>query len=696
MKKILVLFVSLFLTIFVFAVKADAMENHVDEDGNVLYGWHLETNETDAETWKFDENGNPVASYSAEGDTGNQFTNNYAIRNLKVDANATYTLQSTFTPDSDSDLSVERAYGLLVWYKDPENFLIYWLQQKPGDWSGQFYGRVNNVYKSFYMTQETAGLGNIGFSDNWRRSEFNDMWWDSAHPHVAIRAQRASLITTTVTLKVNSAVENVTVAGQTEESRYFEVYQIVNGTEHLTCKMYIKDVNSTSGDFYTGLYTERFNVAISDFSLVSSTDFAAPVNAQIAELPTDITTDSEMQNVIKVAANYKSLLSYKSAVSAENASKIEGLDAKVAQYVDSRILGLDVNKTTYVDDVLQLADLYDNLPVEYQDAVTKVDALIEALEKAENWEDPTIVKPVVEILTPNTAHTGDVVEVKYNVSDNITSAENLEITVSVKKGVTNVNLTDNKFTAQEGTYRITVSAKDEHGNTGSANLTLTVTTLDTEKPVITITTPSTAQVGDEVEVKYNVTDNASSASDLEVIVSVVKDGAVVNLTNNKFTAEVGTYSITVSAKDAAGNVNSASVDVVVKPSDTTKPTVTITTPETAEVGEEVFVTYTASDDKSAANKMSAVVKVEKDGSEVTVTNNKFTTEAGTYTITVTVTDEAGNSTTATSTLTVAANTNTPSDNTSTSGCGGSIVTSLFGLLSLFAMVFMVSKKRKQN
>ena len=694
MKRIfLVLFVSLFLLFFAFTSKVDAMDNYVDEDGNVLYGWHMETNETDAETWEFDENGNPTASKSAEGDTGNQFTNNYAIRNLEIDANANYTLQATFTPDADSDLSVERAYGLLVWYQDPDNFLLYWLMQKPGDWSGQFYGRVGGVYKSFYMTQETAGLGNIGYSDTWRRTEFNDMWWDSNHAHAALRNQRASLITNTVTLKVNSAVENITVAGVAEESRYFEVYQIVNGTEHLTSKMYIKGVDSNSGDFYTGLYTERFNVGISDFKLESSTDFAAPVNAEIAGLPSKISNDQEMLTVMEAASNYKSLLSYKSSVSAENASKIEALNASVAPYMDSRILGLNVNSTTFVDDVLALEELYFSLPLEYQDAITQLDALIEALEKAETWEDPTIVKPVVTITTPTTANTGDTIEVLYSATDNITNSENLEITVSVKKGVTtNVTLTDNKFVAQEGTYTIKVSAKDEHGNTGTASIVLTVTTLDTEKPVIEIQTPETAKVGDEVEVKYNVTDNASNANELEVLVSVVKDGATVNLTNNKFVAEAGTYTITVSAKDAAGNINSVSKEVVVASSDTTKPNVTITTADTAEVGEEVFVTYTANDDKSAANKLTTVVKVEKDGQEVAVVNNKFTAEAGTYTITVTVTDEAGNSNSATKTLTVSA----PSaNNPSTSGgCGGSIITSLFGLISLTAMVLVVRKRKE--
>ncbi len=696
-KKFLVLFTSMVIAIFAFAfsVNAKALDNYADEDGKIQYGWHLATNEIDKETWHFDESGNPIASYSAEGDTGNQFTNNYAIRNVTVGAADNYTLQATFTPDSDSDLSVERAYGLLVWYQDDDNFLIYWLQQKPSDWSGQFYGRVDGVYKSFYMTQETAQLGNIGYSDSWRRSEFNDMWWDSMHAHESLRNQRASLISNTVTLKVLSGVENVTVEGTEEESRYFEVYQIVNGTEHLTSKMYIKDVDSNSGDFYTGLYTERFNVTISNYSLVADTDFAASVNASIQQLPDAISTDEEMLNVIDVAAEYKGLLSYAGGITADNKTKIEALDASVASYVDSRILGLNVNNATFVDDVLTLEKLFFSLPVEYQDAVTEVDLLIEALENAENWEDPTIVKPVVEITTPSTAHTGDEVEVLYTVTDNITSVDNLEITISVKKGVTtNVELTDNKFVVQEGTYTIKVSAKDEHGNTGSASMVLTVTTLDTEKPVIEITTSETAEVGSEVEVKYTVTDNVSTGNDLEVLVSVVKDGNTVSLTNNKFTAEVGTYTITISAKDAAGNTNSASMDVVVKASDTTKPNVTITTATTAQVGDEVYVTYTANDDKSAANKLTAVVKVTKDGAEVTITNYKFTAEEGTYTITVTVTDEAGNTTIATSSVVVT--TANAGGNDSTGGCGGSVIASLLGLVSLSAMVLVVSRKRKED
>ena len=696
-KKFLILFASLFLAVFVFANKVNAhdFDNYEDEDGNIQYGWHLETTVTDASTWYFNEDGTPKASYAAEGDTGSQFTNNYAIRNLAIGSADSYSLQTTFTPDPDSDLSVERAYGILLWYQNEDNFLIYWLMQKPNEWSGQFYGRVNGFYKKFYMTQETANLGNIGYHDGFRGMEFNDMWWDSLHAHEALRGNRASIVNSAVTLTVNSAVETITIGGAAVESRYFEIYQTVNDSPYLTAKFYVQDVNSTSGDFYTGLYSERFNVDFSNYSLTCDTDFAAPVNNAISALPAAISTNAEMLEVIKVASDYKSLLSFASGISADNKAKIEALDASVVPYVDNKILALDVNKTTFVDDVLGLVDLYESLPICYQDALTQVDALLEAIDQAENWEDPTLVKPVVTITTPGSAYAGDEIEVLYTVSDNLTAAEDLIIEVSVKKGPTStVQLTNNKFVAAEGTYTIKVTAKDEHGNSGSATLQVQVSpkaVADTEKPVIAIQTADTAALGSEVEVKYSVTDNVSSGSDLEVLVSVVKDGAAVQLSNGKFTAEAGTYTITITAKDAAGNIATASKDVVVSSGDTTAPTVKITTPATASVGEEVLVTYTASDDTSAANKLTAVVKVEKDGAEVSVANNKFTAEAGTYTITVTVTDEAGNSSVATSTVTVAA----AGNDQQSGGCMGSVVASIFGILTLGAMAFAF-RRRKQD
>ena len=141
--------------------------------------------------------------------------------------------------------------------------------------------------------------------------------------------------------------------------------------------------------------------------------------------------------------------------------------------------------------------------------------------------------------------------------------------------------------------------------------------------------------------------------------------------------------------------------------DTVKPTVTINTANAATAGDEITVSYTANDNLTAANKLVVVVKVLKDGTEVQLANGKFSAAEGTYTISVTVTDAAGNSTTEEMTLTVSAkadvnqpgNTdqpgNTEQPGSDDGGCGGSVVASIFGIVTL-AGVAVVLRKRKQD
>ncbi len=78
--------------------------------------------------------------------------------------------------------------------------------------------------------------------------------------------------------------------------------------------------------------------------------------------------------------------------------------------------------------------------------------------------------------------------------------------------------------------------------------------------------------------------------------------------------------------------------------DETAPTVTVTVDKTAyAVGDTVAITVTATDDRTPADKLTIVVKVTKDGENVTVTNNTFVAEsAGEYIIRAEVNDEVGN------------------------------------------------------
>lgn len=688
-KKVKIL--STFLLGLTFAlattVKAEEINDYVDLDGNQQYGWAIEANEINADTWEFDSDGNLSASYAAEGDTANQWTWNYAIRNLAVGADDEYSVECTFTPDPNSDLSAERTYGLLVWYQDSDNFLIYWMQQKNvnPDWSGQFYGRVDGMYKSFYMPEQYQG--SISYTDEWRKGEFYDMWWDQpAYCNPNIYGNRTALLTETVTLKVVSDISTVTVGGVDTTCRRFELHQVVNGVDKVSCEFYCRDINANSGDFYTGVYTNQFNVGL-DYDLTCDTDFVAGVEASIDALPAEIANADDINTIIDCNSKYLGLLDEKANVDAAKVAKLEGLNQGITTYVDNQILALDENKTTFISDVEKVYEMFLGLPAVYQGSVTKTAELALALEKASNWVDPTTIKPVVNITTPTTAYAGEEVSVEYTVEDNLTPSENIRTIVEVRKDGKKVSLSNNKFTAEEGTYTIKVSAQDEHENVGTAEITLVVTVLDTEKPTIVITTPTTANVGDVVKVEYTISDNVSALENIKTSVEVKKDGQSITLSGNTFTAEEGTYTITISAIDEAKNVANVSVDVVVTVLDTTKPIVNITTPTTATEGDEIAITYTANDDITPGNKLDVEIVVTKDGNKVALTDNKFVAEAGEYQVSITVTDEAGNETVVNSTIVVSA---------VEKGCGGSAIASLFGMTLLCAAVAFVQRKKRNS
>ncbi len=87
--------------------------------------------------------------------------------------------------------------------------------------------------------------------------------------------------------------------------------------------------------------------------------------------------------------------------------------------------------------------------------------------------------------------------------------------------------------------------------------------LDTVKPEVHITTPTTAKAGDTVTVAYNATDDTTAAADLQASITVTKDGEAVTLTENKFTAEEGVYTVIVTVRDANGNEGKDTIQITV-------------------------------------------------------------------------------------------------------------------------------------
>ena len=219
-----------------------------------------------------------------------------------------------------------------------------------------------------------------------------------------------------------------------------------------------------------------------------------------------------------------------------------------------------------------------------------------------------------------------------------------------------------------GTYTITITATDAAGNTGTATVTLTVVA-DTTGPVITISADTLAALA---QADFKEGDDATEAfATLKNGVSIVDnvDGNITpadsmfdlgGLTLNNLVA--GTYTITITATDAAGNVGTKTVEVGVR--DITAPVITIADEVTTALnnaflveGQDATALFTAL--------MAGVTVTDNVDGNIQVAQSMFdlgglnpaNLAAGTYTITITAKDAANNEATETVEVVVKAKAN---------------------------------------
>ena len=183
-------------------------------------------------------------------------------------------------------------------------------------------------------------------------------------------------------------------------------------------------------------------------------------------------------------------------------------------------------------------------------------------------------------------------------------------------GTVNTNIAD--------TYTITYSATDAAGNTGTA--TRTVIVEDTTEPVITVNlVDGSLNLTHELGTVYN---DAGATSD---------GGETVTTTGTVDVNTLGTYTITYSATDAAGNTGTATRTVEVV--DTIAPVVTLNGSSSITV--ELDTVY---NELGATSNGNEAVNISGDTVNINV--------AGTYTVVYSATDAAGNTGTASRTVTV--------------------------------------------
>lgn len=384
--------IAILLTFVFTMVNITATAYFEDADGIKHYGWNVIATEDNKQCFEFDEDGNVSNVWAADGDVANQRVNMYALRELAIGADEEYTIEATFTPDSETDLSVERAYGLVAWYLDGDNYLIYWMQQKTdGGWSGQFYGRVDGTFRRYVTDLQLEGKTPSGQPENyWHSGEYNDMWWDNpntAHPDVL--GERSVLCDMTFTLQVVSKIETLTVNEQEHTVRSFELHQIIDGVDFIPSVYYVDNVREQGDGFTTGIYAEAFNFAVSDFALTNETDYAAAVTAEIENLGS-VASEEDIYDVMMVRSQYEGLLALKSEVAPATVEALAAAEQDAAAYIDDLIMALDNTKSTFVEDVDTVYDLYGLMSDEIISYITKTAELAEAVNDAKDWEDPNI------------------------------------------------------------------------------------------------------------------------------------------------------------------------------------------------------------------------------------------------------------------------------------------------------------------
>ena len=265
------------------------------------------------------------------------------------------------------------------------------------------------------------------------------------------------------------------------------------------------------------------------------------------------------------------------------------------------------------------------------------------------------VKPTVAITAPAAGAT-----VSGTVGIAFSAADNVGVTaITVTAGSSTVCSLAGTATAcswnttlvSNGAYAITVTARDNAGNVQSAIANVNVTNLDVQKPTVNILAPAAgATVTGTTVITFTTTDNVG-VTGITVIAGsstlCTLAGTATSCSWNTVQLANGAYTITVTARDAAGNSLAVARSVTVSNADKTAPAVTITAPAaSASVTGTVPVTFSATDSVGVSS-----ITVSAGGTTICTLPGNATSCAwdtkkalnGAQTISVTAKDAAGNS-----------------------------------------------------
>lgn len=321
-------------------------------------------------------------------------------------------------------------------------------------------------------------------------------------------------------------------------------------------------------------------------------------NGTVGQLLQNLDSDGNASNGITIPEGVVSFLAENNITTLpSNSSEIESL---FYQILDANISGY-----TAVDFI----------------TLTEAEAHIESTRQSLDHTPPTIILNGSAEMTVAFGSTFS--DPGYRVTDDYYNEGNITQTIS-----------GSVDTGTLGDYTLTYTAVDGAGN--SVSVTRTVHVTDQEAPVITV---SNSDVTVEVGAPFSENDvlaGVSAADNVDGSVTVAADVSQVN------SAQIGDYTVTYSATDAAGHTATAIATVHVV--DTTAPQITLNgnNPDSVEVAQGG--TYADAGATVTDNSGEAIAAV--------VSGSVNAAAVGTYTLTYTATDSSGNESNVTRTVEV--------------------------------------------
>jgi len=247
-------------------------------------------------------------------------------------------------------------------------------------------------------------------------------------------------------------------------------------------------------------------------------------------------------------------------------------------------------------------------------------------------DETAVVSPVITIIGDNPMH--------LTVGDTFTDPGATAVDDRDGDLTVSIQTISNVVTSIAGNYAVIYTVTDSDGNTASATRSVVVDT-----PAADITAPVITLIGDNplyLNIGENFSDPGATAQD-------DTDGdltASIQIISNVDTSVVGSYTVSYSVTDVAGNTASATRSVVV---DT--PAADITAPVITLIGDNPFYLNIGENFSDPG----ATAQDDIDGdltASIQTTSNVDTSVVGSYTVSYSVTDVAGNTASATRSVVV--------------------------------------------